>query len=210
MLHGHFGGCKFGDGSKDCWCEIKRYWLVFSLSTLIFVMEVTGGIISNSLALLSDAGHVFADKTAILISIIIAYRIKKSPITENKIRTTGAYLNAGILGLLAVWIFWEAWERLWQPEEILSGTMFWVATVGAVLNYVQHRILEAAEHKDKHITHNWLSVHVLSDLGQSVAVIIASIVIYFTGKIIIDPILSMIVAIVMGFWTIKLLVSRKT
>lgn len=73
MKNGHFGSCTMPD---NCWCEIKRYSLVFILAGIIFGTEVMGGIVSGSLSLLSDAGHVFTDAAAILVSIVTAYSVR--------------------------------------------------------------------------------------------------------------------------------------
>jgi cobalt-zinc-cadmium efflux system protein len=184
--------------------EIRRYWLVLGIAILIFIIEITGGIISNSLALLSDAGHILADTTAIIISLIIAYTVNKNPSKEKTIRSIGAYLNTGILGLLSILIFLEAIKRFQSPAEIMNNVMFWCAVAGTVLNYIQHRILETAGHEEHHLTHQAINWHVLSDFWQSVAVVFASMLIALTGKTIIDPILSVAVSAVMAYWTIKL------
>lgn len=190
--------------------ETKRYWKVLGLSFLIFIVEIIGGLMSGSLALLSDAGHVFADKIAILISIYVAYLVIQKRFPENQIRSWGAKINALLLGLIAFWIFWEAWQRILQPKEILTGIMFWVALIGAALNYIQHRILETAKQHEKHLTHKAIDIHILSDLGQSLAVIAASILIKLTGQTIFDPIFSMIVALTMTYWSVKLFYSKPT
>lgn len=188
--------------------EAKRYWKILGLSFLIFIIEIFGGIFSGSLALLSDAGHVFTDKVAILISIAVAYLVIRKKSQENQIRGWGAKINALLLGLVALWIFWEAWQRILQPKEILTGIMFWVALIGAAFNYIQHRILETAGQREKHLTHKAMDVHILSDLGQSLAIVIASILIKFTGWLIVDPVLSIIVALIMIYWSIKLFRSK--
>ncbi len=188
--------------------EAERYWKILGLSFLIFAAEVCGGIFSGSLALLSDAGHVFADKIAILISIAVAYLVNRKKFSENQIRGWGAKINAILLGAIAIWIFWEAWQRIRQPKEILTGIMFWVALLGAILNYFQHQVLESAEEQERHLTHKAMDIHILSDLGQSLAVVIASILIKFTSWLIVDPVLSMAVAAVMIYWSLKLFRSK--
>lgn len=188
--------------------EIRRYWQVLALSVFIFILEIIGGWFSGSLALLSDAVHVFSDTIAIIISIIVAYAVKSKQRSENKIRQSGARWNGILLLLLSVWIFWEALRRIWNPQEIQFGIMFWVATLGAILNYCQHKILDQATHEEQHLTHRALDWHILSDLMQSLAVILASILIYLTGKTVIDPVLSMAVALIMFRWSVKLLRSK--
>lgn len=203
MKDGHFTGCNLNNESS-CWCEIKRYSLIIFLSIFIFAAEVVGGIISGSLALLSDAGHVLVDSAATFISIIIAYLVKKNTSKERSIRIYGTYINATILGVFAIWVFVEAMNRFKHPQEVMSGLMLGVSLLGAILNYIQHRILETVHKNDHHLTHKGMSLHVLSDLWQSIAVIIASIAISITGRSVIDPILSIIVSIVMTQWALVL------
>ena len=188
--------------------EIRRYWLVLALSGFILILEAVGGWFSGSLALFSDAVHVFADIIAIAISLIVAYTVKNNQGLENKIRQVGARRNGILLALLSIWIFWEALNRIWKPQEIQFGIMFWVAVSGAILNYCQHKILGHATHEERHVTHQALDWHILSDLIQSLAVILASVLIYITGQTVIDSVLSIIVALVMFRWSIKLLQSK--
>ena len=188
--------------------EIRRYWLVLALSGFILILEAVGGWFSGSLALFSDAVHVFADIIAIAISLIVAYTVKNNQGLENKIRQNGARWNGGLLALFSAWIFWEALNRIWTPKEIQFGIMFWIAISGAILNYYQHKILNQAAREERHLTHTALNWHILSDLGQSLAVILASILIKLTGKTIIDPVFSMAVALIMFRWGVKLLRSK--
>lgn len=199
MNNGHFGGC---DTPTDCWCEVKRYGVIFGIAAMILIAEVVGGIISQSLALLADAGHVFTDTAATLVAIVVAYRVKRGA-NEAQTRKVGGYVNALLLGGVAVWVALEAWERFFQPREVVSWVMVSIAVLGTIGNYVQHRIMESVD--EKHVTHESMHLHILSDLLQSVGVVLGGILIWMTGWVLIDPIISMAIALMMALWTWKLL-----
>jgi len=169
---------------------------------MILIAEVVGGILSGSLALLADAGHVFADTGAVLVSIVVAYRVKVGD-NEERARTVGGYINALLLGAITIWVGVEAWERLFEPREVVSWVMITIAVLGTIGNYVQHRIMETA-HAD-HATHESMHLHILSDLIQSVGVVAGGIVIAVTGWVLVDPVVSMGIALWMGWMTWKLI-----
>ncbi|MBI5742884.1 MAG: cation transporter [Candidatus Niyogibacteria bacterium] len=198
----HFKKCKL---ESDCVCEEQRYRLVLVLSFAILLMEALGGIWSGSLALLADAGHVFADIFAVIVSIVVARSVRgRDRVAESHLRAFGGYVNAGLLLIVAVWVLYEAARRYLIPTEILGTEMFVVAVLGALGNYVQHTVLEDTDHEDRHITHRALSVHVVSDMLQSVAVCIGALVIIFTGWHLADVFLSAAVGVVMTYWSLKL------
>ncbi len=194
MNNGHFDGCSTPD---SCWCEIKRYSLVFILAAIIFVAEVTGGIISGSLALLADAGHVFTDAAAVLVSIVTAHYVRTKVWPEWKIRKIGGIINALLLFGVAVWIGIEGIERIDHPREIASKTMIAIAILGTFGNWAQYKVLGTLE--EEHVTHKAMRLHIISDLLQSVVVVLGGITIYFTGKHIIDPVLSVGIAVWMAW-----------
>lgn len=199
MNNGHFRGCP---ANGNCWCEIKRYGIVFAIAAVILVLEVGGGFISGSLALLADAGHVFTDTAAIAVSVIVAYLVKRGR-DEQSVRFVGGIINALLLLAVAIWVAVEAKDRLDHPREITSWVMILVAIAGTIGNYVQHRVLDMAN--EHHVTHEAMSLHVLSDLLQSVVVVFAGIAIALTGQHIIDPLLSFVIAGLMMFWALRLL-----
>jgi len=203
-MDSHFNECTT---PKDCWCEIKRYWLIFGIAIVILIGEIWGGIISGSLALLADAGHVFTDSAAILVSVIIAFLVKKGS-DENKTRNIGGVINALLLGFISIWVFIEALERIGNPRDITSWIMISIAIIGTIGNYIQHRVIEVSD--EKHITHEAMSLHILSDLAQSGVVVTGGIVIALTGWSIIDPILSFGISLLMGYWSLSLLQKIKS
>lgn len=203
-MNSHFRNCST---PIDCWCEIKRYWLIFSIAVLILVGEIWGGLYSDSLALLADAGHVFTDSVAILVSIIVAILVKKGR-NENKTRNIGGIINAVLLGITSVWVFIEALDRINNPRDIASWVMVSVAIAGTYGNYKQHKVIEATD--EKHVTREALSFHIMSDLVQSITVVVGGIAIAFTGWNIIDPILSFGISALLGYWSLSLLWKIKS
>ena len=199
MEEGHFASCAT---PKNCWCEVKRYGLVFALALIVFFAEVLCGIWSNSFALLADARHALVDASDNLISILVAYLVK-SGLDKHKTRSWGGVINALLLGAVAVWIFIDAVEHWQHPRDIASGIMIIGALIGTIGHYIRNRILDKADAHD--ITHDEAHAHIVSDLAQSIIVIIGGIGIALTGWTRIDPFLSFILAFWMGGWALVFL-----
>ena len=182
----------------------KRLGWAIAVTLIVCAGEIVGGLLSNSLALLSDAGHVFTDVFALGLSLA-ALRIAERP---PNYRATYGYQRIGLLAALAngcslvlisIFIFIEAYSRLQAPPQINSGTMLIVAVAGLAGNIVMIRIL-GHDHGNLNIKSAWL--HVVGDALTSVGVIIAAVVIKYTGWYLIDPIVSTLVGIVIivGSW----------
>lgn len=199
MNNGHFKGCAT---PTNCWCEIKRYGVLFGIAGVIFIAEVVGGMLSQSFALIADAGHVLTDKCAILVAIVVGYRVKCGA-NEARTRKVGGYINALLLGGVAVWILVEAIERFQEPREVVGWAVFFIAGAGAIGNWVMHEVMKNAN--EDHATHESLHAHILSDLILSVVVIFGGGLIWVTGWVFVDPITSMAVALMMMRWTWGLL-----
>lgn len=175
----------------------RLFWsLVVTLG--IFIGEAIGGIVSNSLALLSDAGHVLTDAFALGLSLI-AILIMRKP---SDYRATYGYQRIGILAalingvslvIIALFIFAEAYKRLKFPSDINTSLMLTVAFAGLLGNLVIAWIL-GHKHHDLNMKSAWL--HVLGDTISSAGVIIAGLIIRFTGWLIVDPIISGFVGII--------------
>ncbi|MBI1957377.1 MAG: cation transporter [Candidatus Niyogibacteria bacterium] len=191
----------------SCWCEVKRYGLILAVGALILAGELAGGYLSGSLALMADAFHVAIDGGAVVIAIAIAVSVRKRPEREAlMIRRKGTGIQAALMIVIVVGIVSEALRRLEHPVEIQSMTMLGTAILGAVGNYIQHWMLRKTEAgDDANITRRALDRHILSDLAQSIAVIAGGIVIAVTGWFWVDPLLSLGVAALMGYWAIHII-----
>jgi cobalt-zinc-cadmium efflux system protein len=171
---------------------------VFALTLAIFVMEVVGGLVSNSLALLADAGHVFTDVFGIgfaLAAIWIAARPASSERSFGFLRVEifAAVANAILLFGVAAYILYEAWRRLSDPPEIASGLMLAVAIVGLVANGISLFLLRDAQGHSLNMRGAYLEV--MGDLLGSIAVIVAAIVIAVTGWTGADIVASVVIGL---------------
>ncbi len=176
----------------------KKLLFGIIITFLILISEIIGGIVSNSLALLSDAGHVFTDGASLLLSFF-ALKIMQKP--SSKIATFGyhrvgelaALINGVSLIVISIFIFIEAYKRILNPVEIHSGIMLIIAIIGMIGNLITAWIL-GHKHESLNIKSAWL--HVFGDAIASVGVILGGIIIKITGWYIIDPIISIIVGII--------------
>jgi cobalt-zinc-cadmium efflux system protein len=179
----------------------KRLWGALGLTAAFMVAEVVGGILTNSLALLSDAAHMFTDVTALAISLA-AVKIGKRAVDER--RTYGyerfeilaAAFNALLLFGVAAYILFEAWQRFRTPASVESGLMLWIAAAGFVVNLIAMRLLSAGKEESLNVKGAYLEVW--SDLLGSAGVIAAALVIRFTGWTWVDP----VVAVGIGLWVL--------
>jgi cobalt-zinc-cadmium efflux system protein len=178
---------------------IRRMLWAFALTFLIFIAEVVGGWLSNSLALLSDAGHLFADVFALGLSLAALY-LSRLPSTEK--RTYGyqrtevfaAIINGITLVVIAGVIFFEAYKRLFHPEPVKTLAMLIVAVVGLVVNVIIAISLHPSTHENLNVKSVYF--HVIGDLLASVGVIAGALIMLFTGNYLADPIISVLVGLI--------------
>jgi cobalt-zinc-cadmium efflux system protein len=166
------------------------------------VAEVIGGIWTNSLALLSDAAHVFLDLFALILSLA-AIKLASYPVSDT--RTFGwhrtevfaSFINGASVFLMALGIFYEAWGRLFNPQEVKSLPMFIIAAIGLAMNLVAAGALHSHSHDDLNVHSAFL--HVIGDAAASVGVIAGGVVMYFTDWYVADAIISIGIGCVI-FW----------
>ena len=180
--------------------------LAFFLTAVILGVEVMGGVLANSLALLSDAGHVVTDLFALGLAWFAASQAEK-PSNERKtfgyhrVGILAALLNAVTLILVSIWIVWEAVQRFQHPEAVRPLVMFGPALVGILINlYIGFGLRRESENLNVRAA----MLHVFGDVGVSVGVIMVGLIILFSGWSIADPILSVAVALLITFgaWNI--------
>ncbi len=183
----------------------KNLKIAIFLTTLIFFLEVAGGLIANSLALLSDAAHVFMD----VVALVLAYgAIKISARPSNRNVTFGyhrfeifaALINGVTIIGIAFFIFYEAYGRVLEPPLVKGFEVLIIATIGIIIN--TWVALKLHGHHDLNIKGAYL--HVLGDALASVAVIAGAIIIIFTGKTIVDPLLSILIGLMLVYGAVKL------
>jgi len=179
----------------------KVLWIAFALTTTFLIAEALAGFILNSLALLSDAAHMFTDSAALGIALA-AVRIAKKPADQyrtygyHRFEILAATFNALLLFGVAIYILYEAWQRFQSPVAVQSVGMMVVASLGLVINFTSIRLLSAG--KDSSLNLKGAYLEVWSDLVGSVGVIVGGIVIYFTGWAWVDT----IVAVGIGLWVL--------
>ena len=177
--------------------NLKRVMIALVLTGTFMIVEVVGGIISGSLALLADAGHMLTDTMALALAAA-AFHVSKRPAGGNltygyqRFQILAAFVNGLSLLLVVGWIFYEAVERFITPRDILGETMLTVAAAGLVINIISFAVLHSGDQENLNI--RGAALHVAGDLLGSVAAIVAAVVIIYTGWTLIDPILSIAVA----------------
>ena len=186
----------------------RRALTIVLLLTLVFtVVEVVGGVLTDSLALLADAGHMVSDVVALALALI-ALTLAQRPSSPRRsfgfqrAEILAAFVNGLALVLVSAWIVWEAIQRFDDPPEILGGWMLVVALVGLAVNAFAATILLRSGRESLNVDAAFR--HVLADLLGSAGVLVAALVIVLTGWERVDPIVSILIAvlIVASAWTI--------
>ena len=177
--------------------NMRRVQIALVLTASFMVVEVIGGIVSGSLALLADAGHMLTDTMGLALAAL-AFRVSARPADSRRsygyqrFQILAAFVNGLSLLLIVAWILVEAIQRLMSPPEVMAGTMLVVAAGGLVVNLVSFVVLHGGDRDNMNIAGAVL--HVAGDLLGSVAAIVAAIVIIATGWMPVDPLLSILVA----------------
>jgi cobalt-zinc-cadmium efflux system protein len=199
MAHDHGQGGHSHDHTAGA--NAKMLGWALALTSIYLVAEVVGGIVYNSLALLSDAAHMMTDVAALVIALM-AIKLGTKP-SDDK-RTYGyrrfeilaATFNAVLLFAVAIYVFVEAIKRFSQPQEVQSVGMMIVAAVGLVVNIASMRLLMSGSDKSFNVKGAYLEVW--ADMIGSIGVILGAVAIRFTGWTWVDP----IVAVAIGLWVL--------
>ncbi|HKC80639.1 MAG TPA: cation diffusion facilitator family transporter [Gemmatimonadaceae bacterium] len=204
--HQHAGGHDHGVGhSHGSDAPVRNLRIALGLTATLLVVEVIGGILSNSIALLADAGHMLTDVAALGLALFVAW-FSKQPSTPQKTfgylrwEILAAFVNGATLLLISAWILFEAIMRLRAPEPISGGLMLGVAVAGLAVNIIAARVL--ARGSNDNLNARGAYLHVLGDLLASVGTVAAAIAIRYTGWLVADPIASILttVLIMRGAW----------
>jgi len=177
--------------------NLRRVSIALALTGVFMVVEVVGGILAGSLALLADAGHMLTDTMALALAAI-AFHVSKRPADSRRtfgyqrFQILAAFVNGLSLLIIVGWIFYEAVRRFVAPVEVTGQTMLAVAAAGFFVNVAAFAILHGGDRNNLNI--RAAALHVAGDLLGSVAAIVAAVVIIFTGWMTIDPLLSIAVA----------------
>lgn len=195
--------------SADIDKELKgRLRISVTLTAIIFVAELVGGYLTNSLALMSDAAHVFMDVLALSLSWFAIY-ISEMPPTNK--RTYGlhraevfvSFINSFVLFVVTFFIFYKAYQRFFSPEPVESIGMIIVAVIGLLVNLVVALWLHRFAGSDLNIKSAF--IHVIGDAAASIGVIVGAAVIFYTGWYPADPLISFVIGFIILFGTIGIM-----
>lgn len=199
--------CTHQDHSQPVGKVTGRLLMALAVIVVFMVIEVVGGLLSGSLALLADATHMLTDALALGLAASAQFFAARPPDKRlhfgyNRAQVLAAFVNGVLLAILLVWIVFEAVHRFFSPVEVEAQLMLWVAVAGLIANGIAFFILHR---RDEHnLNMRGALLHVVSDLLGSVAAIIAALVIAATGWMAIDPILSVGVAFLIGVSALRL------
>jgi cobalt-zinc-cadmium efflux system protein len=209
VMHHHHHGADHHHHQQESAAQAERSTralkTALGLTLAVLVAEVVGGLVSNSLALLADAGHVLTDSAALGLSLFVVW-FSRQPVTPEKTygylrwEIIAALLNGATLLGMSVWIVIEAIARFRAPEAVGGTLMLVVAAIGLVANAIAALLLHPVNKNSLNVRGAYL--HVLGDLLASVGTIVAALVISLTGWLYADPLASLLTTalIVRGAW----------
>jgi cobalt-zinc-cadmium efflux system protein len=187
----------------------KTLWITLGLTLFFTIVEIIGGLLSNSLALLSDSAHMISDVLALGLSMIAIYLATRPPnarFTFGYLRfeIVASFLNGLALAIISVGIFVEGIRRFIKPETIDFKLMMVIASIGLVVNIVLTMVLSRSMKEEENLNVQSALWHFIGDLLSSVGVIVSAILIYFTGLLWFDPLISMVIGCIIfaGGWKI--------
>jgi cobalt-zinc-cadmium efflux system protein len=196
--HGHAGHSHAGHDHSHGATDKTRVLIAAVLTGGFMIAEAIGGVVTGSLALIADAGHMLTDSIALWLAWY-AFRLADRPATVRmtygfgRVKTLVAYTNGITIFAIAVWICYEAVLRFMDPPPVLGGPMLVVAVLGLLVNVAGFLVLHGGDRTSLNMRGALL--HVVGDMLGSAAAIVAAIVIIATGWTPIDPILSVLVAL---------------
>lgn len=210
MGHSHDDHDHGGHSHSHAPANRRALWWVLVLTAGYLVAEVIGGILSGSLALIADAGHMALDVAAVALGLFASW-VSQRPPTPTK--TYGYYraeilaalLNGITLVIVSLWIFYEAYERFGSPPEVKGGMMAIVAAGGLVVNVVAMWLMHSQKDSGLNMQGVWL--HLLTDALGSVSAIIGGILVWKFNWQLADPIISVLIGVLILFGAWKLLVE---
>ncbi len=177
--------------------RVNRRTLVIALAitSTFLVAEVIGGLLTNSLALLADAGHMATDVAALALALFAIWLARRPATPERsfgfaRAEILAALINAGSLIAISIYIFWEALRRIGDPPEVESGPMLAVAVAGLAANAASAWVLMRGGGHEENLNTRGAFLHVVGDMLGSVGAIVAALVMLATGWYLADPLLS--------------------
>ncbi|MDD2932615.1 MAG: cation transporter [Methylotenera sp.] len=199
------------DHAHDDHDDHNHYLIPFLLIFIFAIIEAVGGWWTGSLALLSDAGHMFSDVAALGLAWMASVVAKKPNVARHQSGVSYAELTVSIINALTMlaviaFVVVEAIARFKQPHQVQGLALTVIAVLGLIVNLIVAKQLHhQALHHGKSLNNHAAFLHVIGDLLGSVAAVAAGIVIYFTGWMPIDPILSLLISVLLLVFTLNLI-----
>jgi cobalt-zinc-cadmium efflux system protein len=185
----------------------RRLLLVLSITAVFMLVELFGGLLANSLALIADAAHMLTDVGALGLSLFVLWFSRRPARPEKtygylRLEILAALINGVTLVIIALAIFWQAYQRLLTPEPVAGTLMLVVSAAGFLVNLVAARLLHSSADHSLNLRGAYL--HVLGDLVGSAGAVLAAVLILTTGLVIADPIISILVGMLILYSSWKL------
>ncbi len=186
---------------KEQTASKKTLWITLLLTLFFAIVEVVGGLLSRSLALLSDSMHMFSDVVALGLSMTAIYLASRQP---NRRFTFGflrfeviaSLLNGLALAVIALGIFYEGIRRMFNPQEVELGFMLVIAIIGLLVNVTLTIVLSRSMKEEDNLNVRSALWHFIGDLLSSIGVIVSAVLIYFTGFTVLDPLISIVIGFI--------------
>ncbi len=196
------------NGSSSSINNETKLIIAFIITGIFLIIELIGGLLSNSLAVLADVGHMLQDVLALLLSIVALKlydkgRDSKHSFGYKRAEVLAAFINGLFLIVISIYLLFEAFQRYGKPEVIDTSIMFTVSFIGIVANVSIFLILYKSSHDDLNIKGALL--HVAGDTLGSIGAVIASLLIILTGNVIFDILMTLVITILIIFSAISLL-----
>ena len=197
--HGHAHGGAGHDHAHGV-SDKRRVLIAAALTGGFMIVEAIGGVLTGSLALLADAGHMLTDAVSLVLAWY-AFHLAERPATArltygfDRVKTLVAYTNGLAIFAIGAWIVYEAIGRLYEPAPVLAGPMLFVALAGLAVNIAAFFVLHGGDREGLNM--RGAILHVVGDLLGSVGALVAALVILATGWFPVDPILSVVVAVIL-------------
>jgi cobalt-zinc-cadmium efflux system protein len=188
----------------------NHYFIPFALIFIFAVVEAVGSWYTGSLALLSDAGHMFSDVVALGLAWLASVMAKRPNVARHRSGVSYAELTVSIINaitmlLVIIYVVIEAIDRFHNPHQVQGLGLTIIATLGLIVNLIVAKQLHhQAEHHGESLNNRAAYLHVIGDLLGSLAAVAAGVVIYFTGWMPIDPILSLFISLLLLVFTLNL------
>lgn len=190
--------------------ERKRLFSAILLTGGVMILEVIGGFITQSLALLSDAGHMLTHLLALSISFVAMIFSAKPPTSKKtfgfyRLEILAALLNSFLLLLVTLWIFYEAYQRFYDPVPVATVEMILIASVGLITNLITAALLSRSTRNSLNVKSAYL--HMIGDTLSSVGVVAAAGAIYFTQWWFLDPLVGVFLSLFILYWAFRLMMD---